>query len=138
MKKSIVASLISATMAVSAVVASCGDRGAFAPTAVQTPPQARAIPDEERLTAMQSSIGMLINDHSARGLAAPEYLFDIIHRTALAIETLRQLDGQSAGLGMLIAQCEATGASAPGYVYDALDQVKQARAEALRGVGLEQ
>ncbi len=138
MKKSIVATLISAILVVPAVMASCGEPAAIAPGAVQTPPQVKAIPDEERLTAMQSSIGMLINDYSARGLAAPEYLFDIIHRTAQAIETLRRLDGQRAGISMLIAQYEAEGTSAPGYVDDAVNQVEQARSEVLRGVGLEQ
>ncbi len=138
MKKSIVATLISATLAVSAAVAACGEPAAIAPGALQAPPQPKAIPDEERLTTMQSSIGLLINDYSARGSAAPEYLFVIIERVANAVDTLRQLDGQQAGLGMLGAQYAATGASAPEYLYDAVDQVEQARAEVLRGVGLEQ
>ncbi len=138
MKKSIVAISISAAVVVSAVVAACGEPAAVAPGAVAAPPQAKTIPDEERLTAMQTSIGMLINDYSTRGSAAPEYLFVIIERVAHAVDTLRQLDGQQAGLGMLVAQYAATGASAPEYLYDAVDQVEQARSEVLRGVGLEQ
>lgn len=137
MKKSIVAILISAAVVVSAVVAACGEPEVTAPGAVQVP-RPEPIPDEERLTAMQTSIGMLISEYSTRGSAAPEYLFDISERVVQATGSLRQLDGQRAGLGMLVAQYAATGASAPEYLYDAVDQVEQAKSEVLRGVGLEQ
>lgn len=152
MKKSIVAILISATLVVSSVVAACDQPAQIVPTAEAptatahvgtlppvvdvTPP--KAITDEERLTAMQSSIGMLISDYSIRGPGVPEYVFDISARVAQAKETLRQLDGQRAGLGMLLAQYAAIGTSAPEYVFDAVNRVDQARSEALRTVGLEQ
>lgn len=151
MKKSMVAILISATLVGLSVAAACDQPAQIVPAAEAPAPTAhvgtlppvvdvttpKAIADEERLTAMQSSIGILISDYTIRGTGVPEYLFDIIASVAQAKETLRQLDGQRDGLGMMLAQYAAMGISAPEYVFDAVNRVGQARSEVLRTVGLE-
>ena len=151
MKKSIVAFLISATLVVSTLVTACGEQAQVMPAAVPgneaTSTEARAdtlvaaVPvapatDEERLTAIQSSIGILVADSLEHGQVVSEDIFNAIQAIDRARESLRQLDGQQAGLGMLVAQYTAMGACPPECVFDLIDSVEQARQEILERVGI--
>ncbi len=149
MKKSTVAIL--GTLVVSVLAAACSGP---APAAVRTnrgtvpEPSVSVMPvpigpttaptDDERLTVVQSSVGILINDYAMHGPAIPESLFVIANQIVQARETLRQLDGQREGLAMLTAQYAASGMSAPESIFDQMSRVAAARGETLRAVGLEQ
>ena len=152
MKKSIAAILISATLVVSIMVAACGPPSPVMPAAfpANEVPSTEArvdtlvgagrvtsATDEERLTAVQSSIGILVAYSLEHGQVVSEDVFDTMQAMDQAREALRQLDGQQAGLGMLVAQYAAMGTSPPERVFDEINRVEQARSEAPKAVGLE-
>lgn len=144
MKKSVVAILISATLVVSALLAACGQPAPNVPAALTVDEGATqevlaapvAPTDEERLTAMQSSIGMLINSLVNSGQVAPDYLFEQTQRIEQARQALRQLDGQREGLSTLVMQYCVAGTAVPDSIMDLMDTVKQSREETLKGIGL--
>jgi hypothetical protein len=147
---STMAILVIGTLAIAALVAACGQPAPVMPAApadeawtleLRTGTLAATGPfapptDEERLTAMQSSMGILVADSLEHGQVVSGDVFNTIQAIDRAREALRQLDGQRDGLQMLVAQYVAMGTCAPECVFDAIQSVEQARSEALKAVGL--
>jgi hypothetical protein len=145
MKKSILAILVSGTLAISIVTISCGQPAAqpaaiAAPTASPQAPSnavmAAGTTEVERLEEMQRSVGMLINQYSMNGAQAPDYVYDQIRTIEKAKRDLLDLDGQRWATHMLIAQYVMSGQQVPDYDYELAQSIEQSRQEVLKRVGL--
>ncbi len=146
MKKSVVATvLVSAALAVSAIIASCaapaGQPAAIAPTtpASEQRPAGIVLPatEIERLEGMQLATGMLINQYLMNADAAPDSLYDLAQSLETAKRRLLELDGQRQGIQTLIGYKVAAGEPVQDAEYEFARAIEQSRQEILRSVGLE-
>jgi hypothetical protein len=87
---------------------------------------------EDRLEAMQISIGLLVSQYEASGTQAPEYLFEQSKSIETARHDLMDLEGQSAGIQMLIAQQAASGQVVSEAEIELARSIEQAQKDLLK------
>ena len=145
MKKSVLAVLVSGTLAISIAATNCG-QPASQPAAFIAPNvsfktssnlfAAAGTTEMDRLEEMQRSVGMLINQYSANAGVVPDYVYDQADSIEKAKRDLLQLDGQRSATHVLIAQYEISGQQVPDCEYELARSIEQSRQEILKSVGL--
>ena len=138
MKKTIVATLLSAILAVAVLVIGCNEASVTtAPPAASPSPMGTGVDltDEAILRQIQSSIQLAICISTAEGSAVPEEMFDLSRTVEEARQALCDLEGQRAGIAMLINTCLETGQPVPNDQYAKLQSIDEERQTVLKRIG---
>ena len=139
MKKSIVATLPSAILAVAALITGCNEASVTTPSPAASSPRVQTgvdVTEEATLRDIQSSIQMAICISTMDGPAVSEEMLDLSRKIEEARQALCEMEGRRAGTAMLIATQLASGQPVPDCEHAMLQSIAEERQTVLKRIGM--